>query len=92
MLRSFMEKRETLSDYMFNSTARNKAFVSDDRSVYIVKDFQFSRDPSRVAIIDAHLITPNNNRKRVGLPLGGIHSHLDDRKATFSDIREAILG
>ena len=84
-----MEGSKTLRDYMLEGEAKNKAFISDKGEVYIVKNFRLSQTQVQVAIIDADLINPSNPRKRIGLPLGGEHYHLYDRKATFSDIKEA---
>jgi hypothetical protein len=85
-----MGKLQYLSDYMLKEGAINKAFVSDIGELYIVKGFCLYQRNSEIALIDTDLITPENHRKRVGLPISGLHSHLYDRKAKLSDFKKIL--
>lgn len=87
-----MEKKKILRDYMLKGGAKNKAFISNNGEVYIVKGFLISPEQGYFPLIDVDLITSDNRRKRTGLPLWGRYNHLYDDKATFSDIRTALEG
>ncbi|MGA2130037.1 MAG: hypothetical protein ABSG05_00260 [Candidatus Pacearchaeota archaeon] len=85
-----MEKLENLKDYLLKGRALNRAFISNDGDVYIVKDLRLADNRDLTLVIDGDFIHWLNPRKRLGFPLNGPYSHLMDRKATFSDIRNAI--
>lgn len=90
--KNLMAEQKILRDYMLKGGAGNKAFISNQRGVYIVKGFRLWGNSADFAIIDADLITADNPRKRTGFHLNGAYSHLYDRKATFSEIKRARLG
>jgi hypothetical protein len=97
-VKEYREKLEYLSDYLLKCGARNRAFISYEGEVYIVKDFRVVGNyPTRISVLDVDMITKEINgitphRQRMGLPLSGKDSHLRDRKATLSDIQKARFG
>ncbi|MEK6757827.1 MAG: hypothetical protein AABX88_01745 [Nanoarchaeota archaeon] len=87
-----MIEKKLLKDYMLKEGAKDKAFVSNQGEVYIVKDFRLFGNSADLALIDADLIVPGNQRKRKSFHLNGTYSHLHDKEATPSEIEEAKSG